>query len=100
MALPASAAHSISDGSLFPAHHVVGRASVDNAALGKRNCFIKITADETAGGSRMDREQLADLCRRLASIPTEGGHCADRELLKLVEKLEREAGAPDGQDDP
>jgi hypothetical protein len=48
----------------------------------------------------MDREQLADLCRRLASIPTEDGHCADRELLKLVEKLEREAGAPDGQDDP
>jgi hypothetical protein len=47
-----------------------------------------------------DREQLADLCRRLASIPTEGGHCADRELLKLAEKLEREAGAPDGQDDP
>ena len=33
----------------------------------------------------------AELCRRLASIPTSGGHLADRALLPLAEKLDREA---------
>ena len=33
---------------------------------------------------------LAALCRRAASIPTTGGHRADRVLLDLADRLERE----------
>ena len=35
--------------------------------------------------------KTAELCRQLAGIPTSGGHRADRVLLALAEKLEREA---------
>jgi hypothetical protein len=38
-----------------------------------------------------DVRQLADLYRRLASIPTAGGHSADRLLLELAARLDREA---------
>jgi hypothetical protein len=37
-----------------------------------------------------DRRRKAQLYRRLASIPTEGGHAADRALQVLAAKLERE----------
>jgi hypothetical protein len=38
-----------------------------------------------------DPRQLAELCRRLASVPTSGGHRADRVLFALADKLDREA---------
>jgi len=38
-----------------------------------------------------DPGQLAKLCRRLANIPTSGGHRADRVLQALADKLDREA---------
>jgi len=38
-----------------------------------------------------DPRQIAELCRRLASIPTSGGHRADRALHVLAGKIEREA---------
>ena len=37
--------------------------------------------------------QKAALCRRAASVPTEGSHRTDRLLIKLAEELEREAAA-------
>jgi hypothetical protein len=40
--------------------------------------------------------QQADLCGRVASIPTKGGHCEDRVLLAVADELEREAEALDG----
>jgi len=42
-----------------------------------------------------DRKQLANLCRKLASVPTEGGHQADRVLLTLAEELELEIASAD-----
>jgi hypothetical protein len=41
--------------------------------------------------------KVADLCRRVAAIPTSGGHRADRALLALAGKLDREAAMLDGQ---
>jgi hypothetical protein len=38
-----------------------------------------------------DPRQLAELCRRLANVPTSGGHRADRVLYTLAAKLDREA---------
>jgi hypothetical protein len=38
-----------------------------------------------------DRRRQAELYRRLASIPTEGGRQADRALLRLAYRLERVA---------
>ncbi len=38
-----------------------------------------------------DPRQIAELYRRLANIPTSGGHRADRLLQTLAEKLDREA---------
>ena len=35
--------------------------------------------------------QRADLCRRVASVPTEGGRREDRVLLIIADRLEREA---------
>jgi hypothetical protein len=35
--------------------------------------------------------QKADLYRRMASVPTEGGHNEDRVLLSVADQLEREA---------
>jgi len=35
--------------------------------------------------------QKAELCRRLASTPTEGGKMVDNILIALAERLEREA---------
>jgi hypothetical protein len=37
--------------------------------------------------------QKAELCRRAADIPTEGGTAADRVLMKLAYRLEQEADA-------
>jgi hypothetical protein len=34
---------------------------------------------------------MAELCRRLASIPTSGGHRADQVLFALADKLDHEA---------
>jgi hypothetical protein len=39
----------------------------------------------------IDPRQIAKLCRRLANIPTSGGHRADRVLQALADKLDREA---------
>jgi hypothetical protein len=38
-----------------------------------------------------DPRQLAELCRRLANVPTSGGHRADRVLHALAAKLDHEA---------
>jgi hypothetical protein len=38
-----------------------------------------------------DLRRRADRYRRLASIPTSGGHSADRELLVLAEELDDHA---------
>jgi hypothetical protein len=38
-----------------------------------------------------DPRQFAELCRRLASIPTSGGHNIDRVLHTLASKAEYEA---------
>jgi hypothetical protein len=35
--------------------------------------------------------QRADLCRRVARVPTKGGHHEDRVLLIIADQLEREA---------
>jgi hypothetical protein len=45
------------------------------------------------------REQ-AHLCRRIASIPTAGGHHEDRVLLAVADDLEREAAALEESDRP
>ena len=37
------------------------------------------------------------LFRRIASIPTSGGHSADRVLLHLAERLDHEAASAEGQ---
>ena len=37
-----------------------------------------------------DLRRLADLCKRMAEVPTSGGHRADRRLLTLAERLDRE----------
>jgi hypothetical protein len=42
-----------------------------------------------------DPRQLADLCRRLANVPTSGGYRADRVLNELADKLDREAAQAD-----
>jgi hypothetical protein len=42
--------------------------------------------------------KLADLYRRMASIPTSGGHRADRALVVLAAKLDREIVALQVQD--
>lgn len=39
----------------------------------------------------VELNRKADLCRRAARVPTSGGHHADRLLLALAERLEREA---------
>jgi hypothetical protein len=44
--------------------------------------------------------QMADRCRRMAAVPTSGGHCADRQLLILADKLEHEAAGLEGQTAP
>jgi len=41
--------------------------------------------------------QKAELCRRAAAIPTEGGTAADRVLMKLAYRLEQEADAAERQ---
>jgi hypothetical protein len=38
-----------------------------------------------------DLRQRADLCRRVARIPTEGGRHEDRVLLIIADQLERDA---------
>jgi len=43
------------------------------------------------------REQ-AHLCRRIAGIPTAGGHHEDRVLLAVADDLEREAAALEESD--
>jgi hypothetical protein len=42
-----------------------------------------------------DLRQKAALCRRAASIKTEGGTRTDRRLIELAEALEREAAMLD-----
>jgi hypothetical protein len=41
--------------------------------------------------------RFADLYRRVASIPTSGGHRADLILRPLADKLDREAAAPENR---
>ena len=38
-----------------------------------------------------DLRRLANLCKRMAEVPTSGGHRADRRLLTLADRLDREA---------
>jgi hypothetical protein len=49
----------------------------------------------------MDRatnlRRTAGLYKRLASVPTSGGHCSDRLLLTLADELDREAAELDGR---
>jgi hypothetical protein len=45
------------------------------------------------------REQ-AHLCRRIARIPTAGGHHEDRVLLAIADDLEHEAAALEESDRP
>jgi hypothetical protein len=40
---------------------------------------------------RTELRQKASLYRRMASVPTEGGHNEDRLLLAVASQLEREA---------
>jgi hypothetical protein len=44
--------------------------------------------------------QQADLCRRIASIPTEGGRREDRVLLTVADDLERQAAALEERSPP
>ena len=44
-----------------------------------------------------DLRRKAALCRRAASIQTEGGGRTDRRLIALAEELEREADAIEGE---
>jgi hypothetical protein len=44
---------------------------------------------------RIELREKASLYRRLASIPTEGGHDEDRLLLAVADQLEREAAELD-----
>jgi hypothetical protein len=44
-----------------------------------------------------DLRRTAGLYKRLASVPTAGGHCSDRLLLMLADELDREAAELDGQ---
>jgi hypothetical protein len=39
-------------------------------------------------GTQPDPREIARLCRRVASIPTSGGHRTDRVLLDLAQELE------------
>jgi hypothetical protein len=53
---------------------------------------------EVSTGTQPDPREIARLCRRMASIPTSGGHRTDRVLLELAEELEskeRESAAPE-----
>jgi hypothetical protein len=38
-----------------------------------------------------DLRGMADLCKRMAAVPTSGGHCADRQLITLADKLDHKA---------
>jgi len=42
-----------------------------------------------------DLRRTADLCKRLADVPTTGGHRADQVLNALAEKLYRDAAQAD-----
>jgi hypothetical protein len=46
--------------------------------------------------------QKAKFCRRLAAVPTVGGHSANRTLLEMALRLEKEVEVSDQleQDDP
>ena len=44
---------------------------------------------------RIELREKANLYRRLASVPTEGGHDEDRLLLAVADQLEREAAELD-----
>ena len=52
-------------------------------------------ADNPAGPKALDLRRTAELCRRVASIPTTGGRHADRILLALAAKLDH--GAADAE---
>jgi hypothetical protein len=46
-----------------------------------------VNDDKTAAGLRSKAAEI----RRLASVPTSGGHCADRVLIQIAGRLEYEA---------
>jgi hypothetical protein len=51
-------------------------------------------------GTQSNPREIARLCRRMASIPTSGGHRTDRVLLELAEELEskeRESAEPESR---
>lgn len=54
-------------------------------AAGRDGTYVSAMPEAT------DPRQLAELCRRLANVPTSGGHRADRVLVALADKLDREA---------
>jgi hypothetical protein len=47
-----------------------------------------------------DLRRIANLCRRVAAVPTAGGHRADRLLVTLAEQLDHEAAMLEGQTEP
>jgi hypothetical protein len=46
------------------------------------------------------KRNLADLCRRMAGVPTSGGRHEDRLLLALAEQLESESGVKESNERP
>lgn len=83
---------------MFPVGRADGRHVANMAQnLPKSDVCIK----KPKGCSMKDiqnRKQLADLYRKLASVPTEGGHQADLVLLRLAEELELEIASADNGD--
>ena len=47
-----------------------------------------------------DLRRMAELCKRMAAVPTSGGHRTDRLLVTLAEQLDYEAARLEGQTEP
>ena len=62
-----------------------------------RGVIPLVTPLELGMAKTSDPREIAQLYRRLARVPTSGGHRADRELLALAEKLDGEATASEQQ---
>jgi hypothetical protein len=46
-----------------------------------------------------ESRRKAELCRRMANHPTQGGRLVDRILIALAERLEREADTSQNKED-
>jgi hypothetical protein len=47
-----------------------------------------------------DLRRTAGMYKRMAAVPTSGGHEADHQLLALAAKLDHEAARLEGQNEP